>query len=112
MPGDPVDFSDVGKKIEGPQSTRTRKQFPGKSSAQDPKEKYDRHGNVLEYDDSGKLIQKEGLGGSLLTQEMIDAGYTADERGIISGPRSKNEPRKESRYIEKIPSPRWKPRRK
>jgi|9_EtaG_2_1085328.scaffolds.fasta_scaffold01153_13 hypothetical protein len=41
-------------------------------------------------DARGNLIQTPGMNRSMLTQEMIDAGYTADEKGFIDGP--KNQP--------------------
>jgi len=40
-----------------------------------------------QYNATGNLIQTPGMNRSMLTQEMIDAGYTADEEGMIDGPK-------------------------
>jgi|21_taG_2_1085346.scaffolds.fasta_scaffold05393_4 hypothetical protein len=44
-----------------------------------------------QYDEKGNLIQTPGMNRSMLTQEMIDAGYTADEKGFIDGPTRETE---------------------
>ena len=41
--------------------------------------------------EENQQIQTPGMNRSMLTQEMIDAGYTADEKGFIDGPKREPE---------------------
>ena len=86
----------------------TKKDEPKRYPQRDPNKKYDRHGRELKYDDQGNLIQTPGLGGSLLTQKMIDEGYTADDKGFISGPKPKRIKRKKKEDNVPKKVKRWK----